>query len=291
MKAIISPVNLRLAINDLDTLPSMPVITQKILSLDLNSDAGEKTMLKLIEQDPQISAKVIGMSNSPLFGASKQISSVSDAAMVLGITRVKSITTGIAVMSSLNKEASGKLNIQNLWLHSLAIALAVKSIASIMPRNLRPLEDEIFLAGLLHDIGYLVLNHLDKELSDELHHRLETEKACSCIEIETELLKITHCELGAELAKHWCLPESIVAILQYHHDPGNALASIGQPLVNLVGIAEKILLSFGMAEPTCGEVSPAEWQALGIDLAVVDEVIMQVKESAEEAKSAAAVFA
>ena len=286
-----STVNLRQAINALDTLPSMPVITQKILSLDLNDDAGELAMLKLIEQDPQISAKVIGMANSPLFGSSKPVSSVADAAMVLGITRVKSITIGIAVMSSLNKDATGKLDIQKLWLQSISIALALKAISRLMPLKKRPLEDEIFLAGLLHDIGYLVLNHLDRGLSDELHSRFEAEQDRPGVEIEAELLGITHGELGAELARHWSLPESLVAVLRYHHEPENELASIGQPLVRMIALAEKILPSFGMNEQTCGEISPAEMQALGIDPEKTTDLIDTLKSLAEEAKSAAAVFA
>ena len=81
------PVNLTEAIQHLDTLPSMPVITQKILALNLNSDEGESAMLRLIERDPQIAAKIIGLANSPLFGSSKHVSSVADAAMLLGIIR------------------------------------------------------------------------------------------------------------------------------------------------------------------------------------------------------------
>ena len=286
-----TPVYLRQAINNLDTLPSMPVITQKILSLNLNDDAGEIAMLKLIEQDPQIAAKLIGMANSPLFGTSKRISSVADAAVVLGITRVKSITIGIAVMSSLNKGVSGKLDTQKLWLHSIAIALALKTISSFMPPKSRPLDDEIFLAGLLHDIGYLVLNHLDKGLSDELNSRFETESHRPGIEIEAELLDITHCELGAELARHWCLPESVVAVLHYHHDPENVHASAGQPLVRMVVLAEKILPAFGMSYETCGEISPDECLALGIDSTEISDLVEKLKAHIEEASGVAAVLA
>ena len=285
-----SRVNLKEAVHNLDTLPSMPVITQKILALNLNSDEGEGAMLKLIEQDPQIAAKIIGLSNSPLFGSSKHVSSVTDAAMLLGITRVKSVTIGIAVMSSLAKKSTGKLDIQKLWLHSLAIALALRTISRAMPQKSRPLDDEIFLAGLLHDIGYMVLYHLDKVRSDELHTRLDAEKNRPCIDIEAELLELNHGELGAELARHWGLPESIVAILRYHHDPTNVNASEGQPLVSMISIAEKVLISFGIPEHTTAEISPEEWAQLGIDPAKADELIEQIKEQAEEAKKTAGGF-
>lgn len=285
-----SSVNLKEAVRHLDTLPAMPVIAQKILALDLESDEGERAMLKLIEKDPQIAAKIIGLANTPLFGASKRVASVSDAAMLLGITRVKSVTMGIAVMSSLIKKPAGALDVQGLWLHSLSISLAMRTISRAMPRNTRPLDDEIFLAGLLHDIGYMVLNHLDSPRSDELQSRIAAEKERSSIEIEAELLEMNHAELGAELARFWELPDSIVAVLRYHHDPENEEAAAGQPLVSLVNIAEKALTDFGIAEHMKTEITAEEWQALGIDPAKAGELIEQILHQAEEAKQTAGNF-
>jgi putative nucleotidyltransferase with HDIG domain len=285
-----SSVNLKEAVRHLDTLPAMPVIAQKILALDLESDEGERAMLKLIEKDPQIAAKIIGLANTPLFGASKRVASVSDAAMLLGITRVKSVTMGIAVMSSLIKKPAGALDVQGLWLHSLSISLAMRTISRAMPRNTRPLDDEIFLAGLLHDIGYMVLNHLDSPRSDELQSRIAAEKERSSVEIEAELLEMNHAELGAELARFWELPDSIVAVLRYHHDPENEEAAAGQPLVSLVNIAEKALTDFGIAEHMKTEITAEEWQALGIDPAKAGELIEQILHQAEEAKQTAGNF-
>ena len=165
-------VNLRAAIRNLDSLPAMPMVAQKILRLPLDTDDGEVQLLKLIEQDPQLSARIIGLANSPLFGTSKKITSIGEASLILGLTRVKSVSVGIAVMSTLNRHPTGRLNIQNLWLHSLGIALAMQALARAMPSRARPPEDEIFLAGLLHDIGFMVLNYIDPSRSDQLHARL-----------------------------------------------------------------------------------------------------------------------
>lgn len=290
MSASSSPVNLKDAIKHLDMLPAMPAIAQKILALDLESGEGERAMLKLIEKDPQIAAKIIGLANTPLFGASKRVSSIADASMLLGITRVKAVTMGIVVMSSLIKKPAGKLDVQGLWLHSLAISLAVRILSQAMLRNTRPLDDEIFLAGLLHDIGYMVLNYLDQNLSDELHTRFVSQPDQSSVEIEAELLEMNHCELGAELARFWNLPDSIIAVLRYHHDPENELAAIGQPLVSMVNIAEKTLGVFGIPEHGSTEISPEEWQALGIDPSKADELITQINKQAEESRQVAGNF-
>jgi putative nucleotidyltransferase with HDIG domain len=290
MSTNIQTVNLKEAIRNLEMLPAMPVIAQKILALNLDSNDGEKTMLKLIEQDPLISAKIIGLANTPLFGASKRVSSVSDAAMLLGITRVKSVTLGIAVMSSLAKRPAGKLDIQGLWLHSLGIALALRTISRAMPQNTRPLDDEIFLAGLLHDIGYMVLNQLDQKRSDELQTRFALETERTCAEIEAELLEMNHGELGAELARYWDLPPAVVAILRYHHDPKNARTALGQPLVSMINIAEKILPTFGIIERTAAGIGAEEWEYLGIDPTKTDELTAQILAQAEEARKTSGSF-
>lgn len=285
------PVDLKQAIHDLDTLPAMPVIAQKILALNLDTDEGEWAMLKLIEQDPQIAAKIVGLANTPLFGTSKPVTSVADAAMLLGITRVKSVTMGIAVMSSLAKKSVSKLDVQGLWLHSLAVALALRTISKAMPPNKRPHDDEIFLAGLLHDIGYMVLNYLDPERSDELHARFAAEKDRASAEIEAELLEMNHSELGAELARHWELPDSVVTILRYHHEPKNKFAAASQPMTSMVNLVERILPSFGILEHTSPEIGPEEWSALGIAPAKAEDLIGQIRAQAEEVRQTAGSFA
>lgn len=285
-----SSINLKEAISNLESLPAMPVIAQKLLALDLDSIAGERSLLKLIEQDPQISAKLIGLANTPLFGASKRVTSIQDAAILLGLTRVKAVTLSIAVMTSLIKRPMGKLDLQKLWLHSLDISLALRVLSQAMPRNTRPLDDEIFLAGLLHDIGFMVLNHLDQSRSDELHTLFATETNRTIDEIENELLELNHCELGAELARYWQLPDSIVAVIRFHHTPNEKRAVVGQPLVSMVCLAEKLLAEYGIPERKASTIDQEEWNALGIDPNRADELFQKIKEETETAKSAAATF-
>lgn len=283
-------VNLKDAIRNLDSLPAMPVVAQKILGLPLDTHDGETQLLKLIGQDPQISARIIGLANTPLFGASKKVTSISDAAMLLGITRVKSVAVGIAVMSTLTRHPTGHLNIQHLWLHSLGVALAMRTLARAMPSRTRPLDDEIFFAGLLHDIGYMVLNYIDPVRSDMLQSKLAAEPERPVNEVEAEVIELSHSELGAELARHWDLPEGIIAVLRYHHNPSAAGAAAGQPLISMLNLAERLLPGFGIAEYVSPDISEADWNALGIDPARADELAAAVKEQAEQAKQVAATF-
>lgn len=264
---------LKRAVTNLDSLPAMPVIAQKLLALPLNTDKGEEELLKLVGQDPQIYAKLIGMANSPMMGVTRKINSVQDAAMLLGLTKVKSVALGIASMSNLSKLAPGKyFDPQDLWLHCMTVAMVMRTIAQSMPRAMRPNEDQIFLAGLLHDIGFMALHHIDVMVSDELHHQLAVQPERPIMEIELETLGITHCFIGAQLAKHWNLPSEIIGAIGYHHPPYVEEVAAQNPLVRLVNLAEKVLPNFGMAEHTGEAIQEHEWTELGIDLADVEEI-------------------
>lgn len=277
-------IHLKNTLNKLDTLPAMPEIAQKLLTLPLETHEGEIAMLKLIEHDPQLSAKIIGLANTPLFGSSLKTTSVRDAVMLLGMTRVKSVAIGIAAMSALTRMPQGRLSVQDLWLHSLAVALSMRTVAQYMPAQTRPNDDHIFLAGLLHDIGYLVLAYLDTKCSDELHARMAAEPDRPLQEIEQELLDVTHGEMGAQLAQNWGLPHEIISVLRYHHDPELPEIQEGRTLIRIINIAEKLLPSFGIAELLEPGIGDAEWAALGIDPGKNEEICHRVSEQAEQAR-------
>jgi putative nucleotidyltransferase with HDIG domain len=290
MTQVSGQVNLRQAVKNLDALPAMPVIAQKLLGLKLDTDEGERMLLVLIEQDPQISAKILGLANSAMVGATRQIKTVRDAAMLLGIKRVQSVSISIAIMWMMSKPPASKFNMQDLWLHSFGIAFALLGLARLMPAKLRPQDDQIFLAGMLHDIGYLALIFLDPKQSDKLHNRLAAEADRPSLEVEREVMDITHDELGAELGRQWNLPEEIVSVLRYHHTPGEAEAAIGQPLAQMIYIVEKLLPSFGITEYQPPDIRDEEWEVLGIDPSQAEEVKKQIDEQADQASQFASSF-
>lgn len=274
---------LKQALANLDSLPAMPATAQKLLALSLDTEEGEAQMLKLIEQDPQISAKIISLANSPVMGVSRKLGKVSDAAMLLGMMRVKSVAVGIASMSHLANSPTGRyFKPQDLWLHSMAVAIVMRTIAQAMPENIRPSEDQIFLMGLLHDIGFMALHHIDAAASDELHHQLSLQPDRPILDVELETLGITHCYIGSQLARHWHLPEEIITVLGYHHFPYVEEVAAGNPLVRLVSLAEKITPNFGIAEHTGEEIQEHEWLELGIDPADVEVICAQADELAAQ---------
>jgi len=271
----------------LDQLPALPVIAQQLLTLDLDSHTGERELLKLIAQDPFISAKLLGLANTPLFVMAQKVTHVHDAVMLLGLTRVKSVALGIAMLSALGRVASGGLDVNKLWVHSLAVAVGMRTLAKAVPRNRRPGDDEIFLIGLLHDLGYVVLDRLDPDSSRALHARMAEDPTPLITDVEQELIGTSHAELGALLGLHWGLPDEIVAVMRLHHSRALPERLPVRHLVELLQLAERILDPVGLVEGVGGEVCEAEWLGLEIDPQQGADLIAEVRLRAEEAAAAA----
>lgn len=279
------------AMANLDTLPAMPATAQKLIALRLDTEAGEAQLLTLIEQDPQISAKLISLANSSAMGVSRKVCSVSEAAMLLGLNQVKSVSMGIAVISNF-PQLAGSQNFapQDLWLHSLTIAIAMHTLSLSMPRARRPQQDQIYLAGLLHDIGYMAIHHLDVAASNELHHQFRLQPKRAVIDIELQTLGASHCYIGAQLARKWNLPEEIITVIGYHHAPYVDEVSASNPIVRLLNLSEKLLPGFGITEYCGTDIDESEWHELGIDPGKAEELRDNVNELAIQAAQIADIY-
>ena len=277
--------NMHKAIECLLALPAMPKIAQEILTINLATDEGDELLLKLAMKDAAILARIISLANSPMFYKSRKVQSMKDASAVLGIKRIKMIALGIAMNSSLTRKPAGLLDAESLWQHSMAVALAMEVIAKAMPRKMRPSEETLYLAGLLHDIGYLVLDYIDPAKSDLFHARLAAETV-PVENLEAEMLEVNHGELGALLAERWGLDPDIADVMRYHQVDGVSKEAPGQPLIAIANLAERLLHNFGIKETASREIVSEEWRALGIADEKVDEVVAAVFKCADEVTQA-----
>jgi HD-like signal output (HDOD) protein len=193
------------------------------------------------------------------------------------------VATGIAMMSIKSGTSTGNFKLHDLWMHNLGIAFAMLAIGRAMPRQIRPQDDDIFLAGMLHDIGYIALAHLDPKRSNELHTYLAAPTGRSAMDIEQSLGDICHDELGGELARYWNLPNEIISVIRYHHTPDAADAPKDHPLIRMVYMAEKMLPSFGMVEQVDSGIHDSDWEALSISPAHAEEILTQAAEQADQA--------
>ena len=198
-------------------LPAQPKLHTEV-STELQSPSGSlDTVGRLISQDPVMSAKILQVVNSAFFGMSREISDTTESVMVLGAERIKALILLAAAFSQYSNAKCPGFSIEPIWGHSLQVGLFARAIALAETKNTRTAE-AAFTAGLLHDIGKLVLAGNLPEMYGTVM-RLRTSRNVTTREAEMEMLGTSHAELGACLLATWGLPLPILEAIAWHHQP------------------------------------------------------------------------
>ncbi|GAX60222.1 signal transduction protein [Candidatus Scalindua japonica] len=203
------------------TLPSLPVLYNLIVEEMHAPEPSLKKVGDLISQDISMSAKILQLVNSALFGLPQKITSPQQAVVYVGIETLKSLVLSFHVFSSLEDDAdSCGFSLLKMWKHSLKTSRLAKDIARAEKSD-RKAAEEAMIAGMLHDIGKLVLLKLPVRYN-EVMSLVET-TGCSHSEAEYTVMKTSHAELGAYLLGLWGLSGSIVETVTFHHNPSKLI--------------------------------------------------------------------
>ena len=198
-------------------LPSLPTLYTQVVTELQKPDASIEFVARLIATDPMMAAKILQVVNSPFFGLTSEITEPAAAVMFLGTERTKSLVLLAKVFSQFEKSRCEGFSQEQLWRHSMATGAFARSIMMTETRNAR-LADMAFTAGLLHDVGKLLLAaNLPPEYSGLIAQAARRNLSES--EIEAEALGATHAELGACLLGLWSLPIPILHAVAWHHRP------------------------------------------------------------------------
>jgi putative nucleotidyltransferase with HDIG domain len=193
-------------------LPALASVIEAVMAAVIEETSAAE-IAKIIEKDSSVTARILKVINSAFYGLSGHVSTVSQAVPLLGIQVVKNIVLTFSVLDIFSENKTPGFDFQKLWEHSFATAAASRLIA----RHVRYEDgEEALVAGLLHDIGILVFaRHAFEDYREVLSARETTQRPL--VEIEQEILGITHAETGALLAEKWKLPDVLVVPIRYHH--------------------------------------------------------------------------
>lgn len=239
--------DIRREIERLDHLPAMPGIASEIIRVRNNPFANANELSAVIEQDPSLSAQLIRYARSPFYGYQGKVDSVETAIVrVLGMDFVLDFAFGLSLGRSLRNPRGGPLGLDNFWEHSLQAAALSQALCNEVAYAQRPWPGTAYLAGLLHNFGYLLLGHLFPDAFEQLNNAVAQDPDRPVEEIEQELLGITHAEMGEHLMGVWNMPRELVEAVRYHHDP--AYRSDFAAYANLVCLANRLLYRHGSGD-------------------------------------------
>ncbi len=223
-----------------ENLPTVPKIANKIISLTNDPMLSIDGLKNIVERDPAISAKILSVANSSFFGFPVHTRVLSDAIMRIGFKQVKSIAFGLSILTIFGGSKTTS-NYKRVFNHSVAVGLS----ARLMSRHLQlDFEEDIMSDGLLHDLGYLVLDRYSPDIFQKITGA--NQNALSLLEAEKTILDCTHADVGYWLAEHWKLPETTFHACLYHHAP--SLARRNEKHVATIHIADH-LVSSGILSP------------------------------------------
>ena len=203
-------------IEDIGELISLPEIVMQINEL-VNSEVSSATEIaRVIGQDPAISTRILKVANSSMYGGQRQIDSINRAVTILGTKQIRDLVLSTTAAKAFDGIPNDVISVEDFWHHSLYCALLARALAGI---SKTVNADTLFTAGLLHDIGHLVMfNRIPEQAHEAIMLTIQGEASLDLYQAEQQILGYDHAEVGAELARHWHLPEILVSCIAYHHD-------------------------------------------------------------------------
>lgn len=200
-------------------LPPMPQIVFKARQIIGDPDSEMSELADLLESDQAIATKVLKLANSAYYGLSGKVSSIRHASSLLGYKALGQLISMVGGAAVLGKTLEGyDLDSAGTWRHSLLAASASRILAN---RKTPDLEGDAFSAGLIHDVGKLVLDTYVMDRKAEFE-RLTSGGRNSMLAAEQHLLGLDHAEIGYEVCQHWNIPEAISTAIKFHHDPAKS---------------------------------------------------------------------
>ena len=228
LRALLSNDGIKNLISRLSALPSLPALYAEVAKELQSPDASIRRVGEIISKDPSMTAKVLQLVNSAFFGIRRAVSSPVDAAVYLGLETIHSLVLSLHAFAKFETTRIPGCSIDQIWNHSVAVGLLAKRIMKGENAGIVQVE-AAFTAGLLHDLGKLVLASNLPQECEKVIAICKTSRA-TLQEAELDVHGSTHAEVGAYLLGLWGLPDPIVEAVAMHHRPGESVEKIFSPL-------------------------------------------------------------
>lgn len=268
------PERLKRIIDKISGLPTLPHMLSILNRLMLNPRTSAKEVAQVISSDPAITAKVLRIVNSSFYGFPSRITTITHAIVILGFNTIKSIVLSSSIFDVFSKSGhADSFNRGEFWKHSIGVGAGAKVIGKAMGYSAL---EELFIAGLLHDIGKIVM---DQHLHEEFRSVMEAvrSKNLLMVQAEEQVLGITHTDVGSWLFEKWNLSKGVIETVRCHHNP--ALASDNAKPVAIIHLADILCrsLRFGSGgDNRIPMISDAAWATLGLQPAQIEALLKEM---------------
>ena len=268
-------------VGDLVTLPDVFI---RINQLVEDPDSTSEDISKVVSQDPSFTVRLLRVANSPFYGFSSSVETVSRAVTLIGTSQIRNLALSTSVSRTFAGLPNELVSMDNFWHHSLYCAL----VARILARRARKSDPEaVFTAGLLHDIGELVIfNRLPEQAKEALVLVLDSGDELPVYLAERQIMGFDHAQVGGELARQWHLPPLLQDCITYHHDIQQAqLCPRETAMVHIANILALMAEVNTLDPEDASPIDPHAWEIIGLDAEEdIEPTISEAQEEIVEAK-------
>jgi len=257
----------------IDTFPAMPAFVTQVISLLHDPNANIQTIAERVKFDPGMTANILKLANSAQFGSQRKIGSLQDAIVRLGLRQLFQMVVSAGISKRMTRPLPGyELRADELLSHSVWAAVASSELCKATHINA---PDLLFTAGLLHDMGKLILDEYVVEEKGHLRELVQANNMTFDV-AETEVLGINHSDAGAQVLNNWNFPDELIAAAQWHHHP--EYAETHKEIAMIVHIADALAYAEGVG---CGvdgmqyDLSTDAVNFLGLKTATLEYVASQ----------------
>ena len=268
--------------SNLISLPEVALRVNKIAN-DPNSTADD--MASVITQDPALVVRMLKIANSAYYGLSTEVETITRAVAILGTNKIRDLVLSTSASQAFDGIPNDLITMQDFWHHSLYCGL----LAQILSKKSKKTNSEsIFIAGLLHDIGQLLMfNQLPEKSHESILLLMEGTEDLETFEAERTVFGFDHMQVGAELIKHWKLSPVLQECVEFHHEPQNAKEfPIEVALINIAN-AVAVMADFdSMSEDDeIPRINPISWKLTGLSKDILPEAIKEAQDEITEIES------
>lgn len=255
-------------------LASPPLVYRRLMEVINHPRGGAGDIANVIKQDTALTARLLKLVNSAFFSFPRPVETVSQAVSVVGTSQVRDLALATSVTDLFKGVPSGVIDVEGFWKHSLACGVSARVIAGL--RNESNVE-RFFVAGILHDVGRLVLLlRAPDAMREILAHAAE--KDSLLYESERELTGFDHARVGGMLMKHWSMPESLAEALAHHHHPTRAERfPLEAATMHVADVLATALELGSSGERFVPPISAGAWSKLGLEPSSIAFAVEEVE--------------
>jgi len=251
-------------IDKVNDLPALPTIVNDLMRITEDPNSTVRDIECIMMKDQGLITRILRLANSVHYGYARKISTISEATILLGFEAIKSMTLAASVNGLMIKKVPGYgLEENDLWIQSQSCAMISRYIAKKLHY---PHPDQAYVAGLLRDIGKVIISHYLVDYSKEIMMKVEESPNASFIDVEEIVLGFNHSQIGSKVAKKWNLPDELIEAIAYHHTPEKA--TVNYKLTSIVHFADAITMMMGIGLGVDGliyNLSKEALEYLGVD--------------------------